>query len=288
MLWGETKPPAEGGVPADVPADIDVDEETAFNPKDFGLYFQQGVGKLEEKLGLAETGPRDEFEARRQAVAEREPLATDGSKPALSRVLSKQGSFTLTRQPTPSPTPEPIEGWLQKENPTLGHFQWRWFVLRERKLVWYHSPDEASAGRGARGVLDFELMRAAIDAGFDDRCEDGSARRSSTAATAAGSVGAGGEGRFLCIKYDIGEDHRLCGAFSAVSGGVEFSVCPEAIERKFTLRAANRETAAAWVSALRAHVASVTLVRADAALLRAQKKFWRFDRISPSYLEECA
>jgi hypothetical protein len=201
-----------------------------------------------------------------------------------------------------------MEGWLLKANPSaLGfQWQWRWFVLREKKISWYASREDAKQGRNVRGVLAFELVRVGLRVLWEELRTEAAAAGGSGVSGGGGGGGdsgggsGGGNTRGLSKSEEDAPTVKASNPDGCVDNPAqdrpdtnEFRLSLEGFRKVFALRTKTRRDALQWAQALRTHLDAAEEVAAAGAAdtvvsSKLQWKFWRFDRISPSKLEAIA
>lgn len=143
-----------------------------------------------------------------------------------------------------------LEGWVEKHSPKwLRGWQKRWFVLENKRLCW----GSAEGFTSPLGILDFDLVKIEIEA-----------------------------------MWDQGDDKRCRGHCASIlrSSSNCFRIHVVGGDRIFALRTATRSEAKHWITKLQAHTRASP--RMEVGLSKAQRKFWKFDRISPEKFAELA
>eukprot|EP00930_Biecheleria_cincta_P019812 TRINITY_DN15040_c0_g1_i1.p1 TRINITY_DN15040_c0_g1~~TRINITY_DN15040_c0_g1_i1.p1 ORF type:complete len:503 (-),score=86.52 TRINITY_DN15040_c0_g1_i1:318-1826(-) len=165
-------------------------------------------------------------------------------------------------------------GWVKKvcSSWIIDNWQWRWLVVRGRRVSWYDGPDMIKT----HGAIDFELVEVDIEQLWEAQPSSRLGAPSSTTASSTGSLFCGPRGR-TCVDLDI---------FSS-SGKqdqeVAFRICAAGSKRAFEMRVASAKEGSEWVSAIAAHLADAAVRcngRARMQVDQLGRAWWRISRIS--------
>lgn len=196
---------------------------------------------------------------------------------------SQPSQVKIKDLPTTADQPLPEKsGWVKKitANWLIG-WQWRWLVLKDRRLCWFDGPELQKL----HGVLDFDLVMTDVERLW---------------------APSGGTGEAQVVERH--KDRGVCGMRRGVcapvsnlldstsSQEVRFRLCANGSNRAFEMYAASEEDGNEWVSTLVAHIAEAEKQAANgkmgdrsaSRLPTFDRAWWRVSRILPHQFETLA
>ncbi|PHJ23022.1 ph domain protein [Cystoisospora suis] len=249
-------PRSDGAISGDVSArDDELKEERAISPS-----------RLSPQDALFEDGAHP----RRKSASDDSIAALQGFKFLYTSALSKDGIACC--------------GFLKKRSPNrLVGWQRRWFVLKDKRLMYYRSPeDQTPAGR-----IDLELVKIKIQCLWDPRQFHGGllGRSGSLIETApADFVRKGAWMDLICCGTGARASDFVKIAGNDLQREVRFRLCPVGCRRVFELAGPYVEVVE-WIDKLRTLVKTCRVSQDQVHLVAQQADFWKVERISPAKFE---
>ncbi|CBZ49666.1 putative PH domain-containing protein [Neospora caninum Liverpool] len=175
-------------------------------------------------------------------------------------------------------------GYLKKRSPNrLVGWQRRWFVLKDKRLLYYRQPED----RTPAGRIDLELVKIKIQCLWNPRqfhggllCRSGSMLEPLT----PGYSAATGWMELLCCGSGP-KGSQLLVAANDLQEEVRFRLKPVGCTRVFELAGPYVEVVN-WIDKLRQVVKSCHVSRHYVRRVAQQRGFWKVERISPDKFEE--